>query len=218
MAGRRSRRDSDSSVATVNERNVLWKKETEVLRKKKASLEPNAWPIFLLNEATVYKKGRKELGNALEMDFDGPFVVRGRLDIETKQQAQRREYPPVPGTSQTASDARRSAVVKTGVKSAYIEIRASHSYSIGYGPYAVVWISGEAGWFEINPSPRYKPVYDTICDAITLYYQLIDIYNIQTRTGMGNRERRKLFKKLDLNEVFYQVGPAVRLGLPPRGR
>jgi len=103
-----------------------------------------------------------------------------------------------------------------GVQSAYIEIEASHSYSIGYGPYAVLWVAGEAGWYEINPSPRYQALYDTTCEAITAYYHIMDIYNSRTRKGIGVREQRKLFKKLDLKEVFYQVSPSPRLALPQR--
>ena len=93
MAGRRgARRNSDSSVATVNERNVPWQKETSVLKKKKPGIDIDEWAIFVLNDATVYRKGRRTLANPLEMDYEGPLVVRGRLDIETKEQAKRRTY------------------------------------------------------------------------------------------------------------------------------
>ena len=94
--------------------------------------------------------------------------------------------------------------------SAYIEIETSHSYSIGYGPHPVAWLSGEAGWFQINPSERYKATYDAICDAITFYYHVMDIY--ADKAGYkGIKRRRKLFKKLDVNEVFYLVRPPAEL-------
>src|SRR5512142_2813418 len=86
MVGPPSPAASDSSVATVHEASVVWRKETAVLRKKDADLDTDEWPIFVLNDATVYKKDRRTLANALEMDFEGPFVVRGRLDINLKDQ------------------------------------------------------------------------------------------------------------------------------------
>jgi len=100
MAGRRSRSDaesdSDSSVQTIDESRLLWRPETEVLKKTRPRLPPDSWPIFALNEATLYKQDRKTLANALEVDFDGPFIVRGRVEMEDKLQAQRSKYYPPP--------------------------------------------------------------------------------------------------------------------------
>jgi hypothetical protein len=99
MAGPPSPAGSDSSVATVHEAKLSWQKEKAVLRKKDPDLDTDEWPIFLLNDATVYKKDRRTLANALEMDFEGPFVVRGRLDMDLKEQGSHCEYLRVGSTS-----------------------------------------------------------------------------------------------------------------------
>lgn len=42
---------------------------------------------------------------------------------------------------------------------------------------SVLWVSGQGGWFEVNPAPAYVPIYRDICDAIKLYYTIYDIYD-----------------------------------------
>ena len=86
--------DSDSSVATVDEGRISYFKETAILHKKKAGLDPTKWPTFVLNDVTVYRQDGKTLANALYAELDGPFIVRGKLDIEGAKQAQHRQYCP----------------------------------------------------------------------------------------------------------------------------
>lgn len=48
----------------------------------------DAWPCPVLNEAVVYRKskdGQLIIANVCNVDLEGPFVVRGQLDIELEQ-------------------------------------------------------------------------------------------------------------------------------------
>jgi hypothetical protein len=98
-------------------------------------------------------------------------------------------------------------VINPRIKSAYIEIEASYSYSIGLDDagYPVVWVSGEAGWFEIaSPSSRYKAVYDAVMEGITLYYDVMRVYE-KLKGSKGAQGRQKAFKKLAVDEILYKV-------------
>jgi hypothetical protein len=104
-------------------------------------------------------------------------------------------------------------VIRPNLKSAYIEIQKSLSYSIGYGPYPVVWISGAAGWFEISPAPRYRKIYDEMCDAVTLYYKVMDAYEPYNKAKLdyetATAKRRRKMKPpgpVTLDQVFLKVG------------
>lgn len=92
-------------------------------------------------------------------------------------------------------------------RSGYIEIQKSWSYSIGYGPYPVVWASGEAGWFEINPAPQYRAMYDKMCQGITLYYMVMDVY--ETARDLRKRKKKLSHGAIPLEDIFLQVRHAM---------
>lgn len=59
-----------------------------------------------------------------------------------------------------------------------IEIRHCIAYSIGEDDgRPVVWVLGRGGWYEINPSDAYRPIFNKMCEATTMYYSLVDIYS-----------------------------------------
>lgn len=153
----RPRRYSDSTVASIDRTHVTYLQETSVLKSTKSTYSDD-WPIFELKDAVVYRKskdGQLVIANVCNVDLEGPFVIRGKLDIDLDQKSFMRNY---------------------SYRSAYIEIPLSHSYSIGYGPWPAVWASGKAGWYEISPAPEYEAMYDFVCEGITLYYKVIDVY------------------------------------------
>ena len=87
MAGRRRlRAASTSTVATVDEDALRFQNESSVLRPAYPPDESQSenWPCFLLEDATVYNS-RGEIANLLHADSEGPFVIRGRLNIEPDQ-------------------------------------------------------------------------------------------------------------------------------------
>ncbi len=42
-----------------------------------------------------------------------------------------------------------------------------------------LWAAGKAGWFEIEPSTKYKPVYDNMVEALKVYYFVAAKYRDQ---------------------------------------
>ena len=57
----------------------------------------------------------------------------------------------------------------------YIEIADCQGFSIGSGP-VTLWAMGHCGWLEIRPSEKYKKMYSTMAEAISLYYFVTELY------------------------------------------
>lgn len=95
-------------------------------------------------------------------------------------------------------------VVRSSLKSAHVEVQGSTRYSIGIGPYPVVWASGEAGWFEIRPARRYEATYNQMCQAISLYYAVMDVYD-EIWATKGKGKRRQELAKVKIDDVLFKV-------------
>ncbi|KAL8366781.1 hypothetical protein RB595_008769 [Gaeumannomyces hyphopodioides] len=147
----------------------------------------------LLEEAAVFKMDGTTMANVLEMTTQGPFIVRGKLVLDTPRNRRR--------------------LLNPKVDSVYIEVSASTKYSIGFGfkgnPCPSVWIAGASGWMEITPAREYRPIYDKMMEGITLYYRIQDAYNnlVGSKTGA---KRADVMKKAEIGEIFF--GYAHRVG------
>lgn len=67
----------------------------------------------------------------------------------------------------------------------------------------MIWVSGRGGWYEISPSAKYRPVYNKMCEATTLYYSIMDTYN--------SKKFKKLLSKVDMasiSQAFLEVRSA----------
>ncbi|KAK4151804.1 hypothetical protein C8A00DRAFT_45036 [Chaetomidium leptoderma] len=192
MAGRPRRAGASSTptAATVDQSNNRWAKESSVLKPAPHDLLDHAWHCYVLTDATIYRKDGKTLANPLLVNIQGPLVVRGYLEVD--------------------DDKGIDNLVRPSVKSAYIEIAHSDRYSIGEGPLGVVlWVSGAAGWFEIQPSVKYQPMYDQIREAITLYYSAFEVYEAYNLAhGKKKKARRPSPPAIEQSFLKY----AVRVG------
>lgn len=86
-----------------------------------------------------------------------------------------------------------------------LEIRRCTSYSIGESPDGrpLIWVSGQGGWYEIDPCPAYKPMYNKMCEATTMFYNMLDIY-----TDDPPRKTKKVKNSAstdELDQVFHKV-------------
>lgn len=78
----RPRRGSDSTVASVDLTNIEYVPELSVLKPAPSS---NDLPTFVLDDAVIYRKGtngKLEVANVCNVKLDGPFIVRGKLEVE----------------------------------------------------------------------------------------------------------------------------------------
>ncbi|KAG5989251.1 hypothetical protein E4U43_004535 [Claviceps pusilla] len=157
MTGR-SRRASTSSVESECESDIRWRQESSVLRTISKDQTPDDWPIFELANAIVLDKDGQRMENALLVGKRGPFIVRGHLIIDDPSQ--------------------KSHLIMRVRTSTPLEIRRSMLYSIGESEDGrpLIWVSGQGGWYEIDPCRAYKPMYNKMCEATTMYYTLLDIY------------------------------------------
>jgi hypothetical protein len=174
MAGRR-RRGTNSSTESVALDQLRYRTESTVLKPVSPDTPEDNWPTFELDDAVILGKDGRKLENALDVILNGPFIVRGRMLLEDEEQ--------------------RSHLVTRVRAPVPIEIWPCQRYSIGEAEggkpsdddgdddnadappiMSVLWVSGQGGWFEVNPAPAYLPIYRNICDAIKLFYAIYDIY------------------------------------------
>ncbi|KAK7953366.1 hypothetical protein PG988_014060 [Apiospora saccharicola] len=227
MAGRRkSRATSNSTVSTVDEDALRFRKENTILKPAYPPDEKlsDNWPCFLLEDAVVYDS-RGETASVLHVDFEGPYVIRGRLNIEQDQNIYRKpairfcfknqgsHYHVIPVQKGHAKD-----------KSAYIEIPKSTSYSIGVNDedVPVIWAQGNSGWFEIAPSDKYTSMARAMFEAVILHYNIIAQYEAElTRTKEEEKKKPKNKQKklqlkditLDIDNVLFHYAVAVGDGV-----
>ncbi|KAK3296892.1 uncharacterized protein B0H64DRAFT_113059 [Chaetomium fimeti] len=190
MAGRprRRRASSTSTTAELDRAQIRWAKESSVLRPTPRDMPDNDWPCYVLTDATIYRKDGRTVANPLLVHVQGSLIVRGLLEVD--------EDKLVPN------------LVRSSVKTAYIEIPHSDRYSIGDGP-LVLWVSGAAGWFEIRPSIGYQKMYDQVREAITLYYSAFEIYEAYFEACASKKKARRP-RAPSLDDIFLKY--AVRAG------
>ncbi|KAK2595789.1 hypothetical protein QQS21_006552 [Conoideocrella luteorostrata] len=157
MPGHRPRA-STSSVESVDESETRWRQETSVVRSVPTDTPSDDWPIFELANAAVLNKDGQTFENALQVGLKGPFIVRGDLIIDDPIQ--------------------KSHLIMRVRSTMPLEIRRSALYSIGESKNGrpLIWVSGQGGWYEIEPCRAYKPMYNKMCEATTMYYCILDIY------------------------------------------
>ncbi|KAM7223428.1 hypothetical protein V8F06_001305 [Rhypophila decipiens] len=187
------------TAARANKPHIQYAKETSILKPKPLGVSDSDWPCFVLTDATVYRRDGKTIANPLHCLLEGPMVIKGKLVIDEEDK-------------DTVSK-----LVNRHQRTANIEITGSDRYSIGYAPTAF-WVSGTAGWFEINPSPEYAAMYKEVQEAITLYYSVIMVYEDYQELCEGLSEKNKKKKKTapplppppTLDDILFQY--AITLG------
>ncbi|KAG6022684.1 hypothetical protein E4U19_004827 [Claviceps sp. Clav32 group G5] len=186
----RSRRASTSTVESECEADIRWRQESSVVRTVSKDMTPNDWPIFELANAIVLDKHGQTMENALLVSKRGPFIVRGHLIIDDPSQ--------------------KSHLIMRARPSTPLEIRSSVLYSIGESDDGrpLIWVSGQGGWYEIDPCRAYKPIYAKMCEATTMYYTLLDIYTEQS-SGKAKKSQATTIME-ELGPVFHKY--AVRIG------
>ncbi|KAI0977052.1 hypothetical protein F4678DRAFT_411638 [Xylaria arbuscula] len=171
--------------------------EASVLKPVGPSTHTDDWPCFLLSDATVHLRDGT-LTNQLDVDMYGPFVVRGRLELE--------------------KDNERYLVNRNmKAKTLWIQIESSQSFSVGAKDDTlsapVVWASGKAGWFEIVPSPCYQRICDEMFQAVRLHYSLLDQYEEALEKLQKSRKKKRATMadvSIEIDELLFQY--ALRAG------
>ncbi|MDA4133702.1 MAG: hypothetical protein OK454_11360, partial [Thaumarchaeota archaeon] len=74
------------------EARTKWARELHVL-KRADSLNSDDWPCFVLTDAVVYDKDGS-VASLLQLDLRGPFIARGKLEVEETDLQRHRESSP----------------------------------------------------------------------------------------------------------------------------
>ncbi|UPX15050.1 uncharacterized protein EKO05_0005515 [Ascochyta rabiei] len=141
--------------------------ERDVLNPVGPSVSEDEWPEFVLSDASVVYESNGKPANLLLAYSDVPLRVQGRL-----------QAPPRGHTD---------CLVKKPYKPTDIAVRNVTRYAYAELPDQtfLIWALGEAGWFEIQPAPQYKAIYDDMLQAVQLLYFVTDIYNEPRKRGGG---------------------------------
>ncbi|KAI1812878.1 hypothetical protein GGS20DRAFT_578025 [Poronia punctata] len=198
MVERRQRGVSVSSTGSTGEVvDVRHYQESSVLKPVTPSTHSDDWPCFLLSDASVHRRDGS-LVNQLHVDLDGPFIIRGRLEIEKDNE----KYL-------VHRDMRK--------KSVWIQIEPSNAFSVGAKDDSlsvpVIWASGAAGWFELSPSKAYQSICETMFRGVCLHYSFLDQYEeALERLQRSKKKKRATFAdvNLDMDELLFQY--ALRVG------
>ncbi|OAA54222.1 hypothetical protein ISF_08449 [Cordyceps fumosorosea ARSEF 2679] len=190
MTGR-TRRASTSSVESLDDGHVQWRQEASILRSVAKAEPSDSWPIFQLRDAIVLNRDGTTVENALNIVPNGPFIVRGYLHF--------------------SGDEKRFLLVR-GRSPIPVEIRHCLLYSVGETNDGAIqiWVSGRAGWFEIQPCAAYQATYDTMCQATTLYYSIMDATEaLNEKPARGKKSKSPSSQKDVLASMFHQYAAAV---------
>jgi hypothetical protein len=214
MPGRR-RKLSDSSVETVDGSKLNWRPEESILKPVPPGGLSDEWPILELKNAVVLNKNGRTLENALEVGTRGPYIIRGELDIDYDEHRDLRRFSTWPWPHVVG----RAVLIKCTVirrvrKPIRIEVQASIKYAIGesgYDPddveaaaaHPMIWVSGQCGWYELDPARVYLPMFDKMCQGTTLYYKLMDAYREIPRLKSSKRSKSHWFEELE--PLFFYV-------------
>ncbi|PSN65977.1 hypothetical protein BS50DRAFT_588765 [Corynespora cassiicola Philippines] len=163
--------------------------ELEVLKPIDPSIsDPDEYEIFLLKEAqVVYEKNGKP-ASLLAAYADIPLRVEGRLEVSTKRQS---KY-----------------LIKKPFKPLDIQITNVTRFSYGQSTDGelMIWALGEAGWFELSPSPSYSDIYNDMVEAVEILYFVSDIYNEPRKRG-GGPSAQLIFQEYAEDERFPCADP-----------
>jgi hypothetical protein len=64
--------------------------EGSVLKPTPKNQKSDDWSCFVLRDAVVYHQDRQRLANPLLVQDQGPFIIRGKLEVAEKEQGRRK--------------------------------------------------------------------------------------------------------------------------------
>lgn len=197
----RRRRPSTTSTISSGDGDGLetrdYRDENEVLKAVAKDANEETFPVYLLEDVTVYSMDGKTLESLLEVTIKGKLLVRGRLVIP-------KDEPEIHHCKSTQhrvcqSCAHSIAVKKSEYNGKWITF-ITQSYSVGWGP-STIWAMGQRRWFEVRPSSQYEPTYAKMMEGLYVYYLVTEIHE----------QSGKKFQKGPVDEVFAKVGHSVEV-------
>ncbi|KAK7757188.1 hypothetical protein SLS62_000737 [Diatrype stigma] len=93
-------------------------------------------------------------------------------------------------------------------------IESSTSFSIGQKddnglPLPVLWASGQSGWFEIDPSDKYKPISDVMFQGVNLHYSILTKYEdaLERLHNKSKKHRSKTLRHIQIavEDLLFHV-------------
>ena len=177
--------------------------EIDILRPADPSIaNSDHWEIFVLSDAHVVYECNGKPASLLSAYADTPLKIQGRLEGPGRGQIKYcMSWPRYMPYTFHSTDI--IAVLKKPYKPTNVEIRNVTRFSYGEttdGTY-VLWAQGRAGWFEIQPAPHYRSIFDDMVLAVELLYFVTDIYSERRKKG-GGPSAALLFQEVRLHRCY----------------
>lgn len=160
--------------------------------------DENSWPIIPLNNADVTSEETGELEDLLLADDRNLVTVTGRIDSLDQAEKCHRTYSNGRIERDVGNGANISAVIDRD--SIPCNITVPHVQRYSFGQYddgtATFWVRGQAGWFELTPSRRYRQHHKDMSEAIKILYFISDLFHeMPTRKQMRSTRPQTLFER-----------------------
>ncbi|KAI5840154.1 hypothetical protein DFP73DRAFT_586938 [Morchella snyderi] len=146
--------------------------EKQALKQYDHSLDQESWPLLELTDACVYRYRRSEkdiMADLLDVQDTGPYRIRGRLSPVPA------EYADIvyPGK---AARLYSEELTIAGVTTYSIQSLADGTFTL--------WALGQCGWYSLQPSRRYAPIFAGAVEKMQLWAFLQDRY-LDSYEGAG---------------------------------
>lgn len=133
--------------------------ESAILKPRDPSItDSNSWPDFPLTHVEVFDANSDELTSLLLAGVDRPVTIHGKIE-------------------RLPHDRMKYLLPRVSIP---ISISVTDVRTFGYGQYeegdVALWAAGQAGWFELKPSRKYKDIFNEMLEAVGVLYFLADMH------------------------------------------
>jgi hypothetical protein len=73
-----------------------------------------------------------------------------------------------------------------------------------------LWASGKGGWYEIKPAAQYQQIYKKMCQGITLYYSVMEVYGM---SSLDEHLKKFTPKEMELKDILGRYAHLVGDGV-----
>lgn len=169
--------------------------ESRILKPANIRVHTDDWPCFALKGVVVYREDGKSLANLLDAELDGPLIVQGQLHLEKGQKSHCKQ---INMNFETTINLNRPLVISSYSKGQPIEISDVREFS--FDEDGNIWAKGKAGWFEVQPAPPYKEIYEAMVAGVGFYFFTTDLHLARAR-----KKRNGSMAELDIPFIIDDV-------------
>ncbi|KAE9373671.1 hypothetical protein N431DRAFT_544596 [Stipitochalara longipes BDJ] len=174
---------------------LIYQEQDVVKEFDRANNHEDTWAIHELRDVTAVDQ-EGNIANLLFCARDGhTFTVQGQIFVDQEFVKYLRTY-------------RKKGY--THLNGSYIKVAKPDNISMGYSP-LTLWISSLSGWLEIQPSEKYRPMYESMMHVVGLYFCAVVHTEDRATEGMASPLSVSEDVQAILNKYLVLYGGGVRV-------